>query len=304
MPVYVHPDRYSTSNVQTPKQLIVVHTSESSDGSLASLEYLVGQPGDRVIPGSNPPRMFGAAYHALADGATGEYVQLLPGTTGPYANGGANKFAWSICCPGRAAQTRAEWLDPMSRGQILACARFIVDRGRADGIPLVKVTPAQMVAGAKGYCGHIDVTNAYHQSDHTDPGPNFPWDVLASDIANLTHPNLEDLMEVKRRELWDSRDYYKTGPVPAGTPIPIPVPEAKGKSGVAIMLQSVGSLADKPNGFISAGGGLADLLFTAGEPASGLTLVNVNKDAQGNASIAVSATQDTHIIVNLVGLIS
>jgi len=35
---------------------------------------------------------------------------------------------------------------------------------------------ADLKAGRRGVCGHTDVTDAWHQSDHDDPGPWFPWD--------------------------------------------------------------------------------------------------------------------------------
>ena len=35
---------------------------------------------------------------------------------------------------------------------------------------------ADLKAGKRGVCGHTDVTDAWHQSDHDDPGPWFPWD--------------------------------------------------------------------------------------------------------------------------------
>ncbi|WP_446924560.1 hypothetical protein, partial [Klebsiella pneumoniae] len=35
---------------------------------------------------------------------------------------------------------------------------------------------ADLKAGKRGVCGHVDVTDAWHQSDHDDPGPWFPWD--------------------------------------------------------------------------------------------------------------------------------
>lgn len=33
----------------------------------------------------------------------------------------------------------------------------------------------ELKAGHKGLAGHVDVTNAFHQTTHTDPGDHFPW---------------------------------------------------------------------------------------------------------------------------------
>ena len=43
-----------------------------------------------------------------------------------------------------------------------------------------------MKAGRRGYTSHAEVSKAFRQTDHTDPGVNFPWDVLAAEIARLT----------------------------------------------------------------------------------------------------------------------
>jgi hypothetical protein len=43
-------------------------------------------------------------------------------------------------------------------------------------VPKVRLSAADLVAGKHGVCGHVDVSRAFHQSDHSDPGPNFPWD--------------------------------------------------------------------------------------------------------------------------------
>jgi N-acetyl-anhydromuramyl-L-alanine amidase AmpD len=44
------------------------------------------------------------------------------------------------------------------------------------GVPKRKLSVADLKAGRRGICGHTDVTDAWHQSDHDDPGPWFPWD--------------------------------------------------------------------------------------------------------------------------------
>ncbi|MGH3095111.1 MAG: hypothetical protein ACRDMV_03825, partial [Streptosporangiales bacterium] len=41
-------------------------------------------------------------------------------------------------------------------------------------IPVRHIGPAELRAGKRGICGHIDVTRAWHQTTHTDPA-GFPW---------------------------------------------------------------------------------------------------------------------------------
>ena len=43
-------------------------------------------------------------------------------------------------------------------------------------IPMRRLTVTDLRAGQRGICGHVDVSAAWHQSDHDDPGPWFSWD--------------------------------------------------------------------------------------------------------------------------------
>lgn len=183
MAVLLHADRYSTSGVTLRKAGVCIHTNEGPDGSGTSLLRYLQRPGDRPLGGG---RMYGSGYHALAGDET--WVELADAGCGPYHAPPINKTWWAICIPGYAAQTRDQWLDPQSRAFIRCVARFIVDRAAGDGFPLRRPSIAELRGGAGGYCSHGDVARAWGQTDHTDPGPNFPWDVLADDIAQLTTP--------------------------------------------------------------------------------------------------------------------
>jgi hypothetical protein len=76
---------------------------------------------------------------------------------------------------GWAAWTREEWL---SRPLLLdATARWLAERSNARGIPLVHLTLDEVRARKPGVLGHCDYTRAV-EGTHTDPGPNYPWDVV------------------------------------------------------------------------------------------------------------------------------
>lgn len=185
----VHPDRYKATT-NTRKTLIVVHDSEGSDGSYAVLRRLVTLPGDRLVDPKKPngPK-YGSAYHAITRNDAGAtFDQVLPATAAPNAGPPVNATAWHICMPGYARQTEAEWLDAASRSGIRAVAKFIVEKCRLDGIPLVRRSVAELKAGLGGYCGHGDVSLAWGKSTHTDPSPTFPWYVLEADIRALAAP--------------------------------------------------------------------------------------------------------------------
>jgi len=180
----VHPDRTGPDRTP-PYRLLVVHTSEGSEGAVSAenLCSFMTLPGDRVNPDGSK---YGASYHYVTD-----TDRVLPATLDnvvAYAAAGANNDGLHICIPGKAAQTRDRWLDNVSRNYIRQLAAVMVDLALAYSIPLRSLPVVDIVKGAAGYCGHVDISNAYHRSDHTDPGPSFPWDVLAADIAALTPP--------------------------------------------------------------------------------------------------------------------
>lgn len=58
-----------------------------------------------------------------------------------------------------------------------------------------KINATQLRAGASGICGHADVSEAWKESDHTDPGAGFPWDVFIELIneGGSTEVSAEDV---------------------------------------------------------------------------------------------------------------
>lgn len=191
-----------------PKRMgVVIHTYEA--GEKIPLERIVANlatPGTRVVPNSDPPRHYGSCYHAFADYRNGSYWQVLGSKARPNAAGGVyNKNFYHICIPGYARRTREQWLSEVGRQQIRGVARFIYDRHKTDKFPLdrriiaderdfkARAAAIKALKTQGGLCGHRDVTVATNTvGGHSDPGPNFPWDVLLDDIKTL----LEDEMRI------------------------------------------------------------------------------------------------------------
>lgn len=80
-------------------------------------------------------------------------------------------------------QTREQWLDPTSDATITMAAKQIARDAAKYAIPIRHLRVDQLRAGAYGLCGHGDITEAFHQGDHEDPGPEFPWDILLARIV-------------------------------------------------------------------------------------------------------------------------
>lgn len=83
---------------------------------------------------------------------------------------------------GWARWTRAEWL---ARPQLLdATARWLADRSKARGIPLRRLSHAEVRARVPGVIMHDDYSKATGDGSHWDCGPGYPWDVvLAKAVA-------------------------------------------------------------------------------------------------------------------------
>lgn len=89
---------------------------------------------------------------------------------------GANSDGLGIEHAGYARQSREEWLDDYNREMLKVSAKIVANWCRLHNIPPVKLSVDELKAGKRGLVGHVDVSNAYHQTDHGDPGPGFPWE--------------------------------------------------------------------------------------------------------------------------------
>ncbi|MCF8610076.1 N-acetylmuramoyl-L-alanine amidase [Gordonia sp. HY285] len=120
------------------------------------------------------------SYHIMV-GVDGERIRQNTDDWTVWATGNkGNDVLLHICFVGSARQTRAEWLaqDKMLRAGATVI-RYWSDK---YSVPLKKVT----AAGLPGVLGHVD-TQVWGGTDHTDPGPNFPYDkVLAYAKAGAT----------------------------------------------------------------------------------------------------------------------
>ncbi|WP_245718152.1 peptidoglycan recognition protein family protein [Nocardia miyunensis] len=146
-------------------QLIVIHTNEGPPtGSVAGLLQYLANPAVE-------------ASYTVAVGGDGTIGRSNDDNYVPWAAGSpANERGLHLCLLGYASQSRADWLSRPA--QLDAAARVLRDWHDRYGIPLVKITGAQMAAGVRGVGGHKDTVDAWHATNHTDPGSGFPYDVL------------------------------------------------------------------------------------------------------------------------------
>lgn len=125
----------------------------------------------------------GGSYHGVIDreGVTARenddaYIPWAAMFTG-------NRAGWHWSLAGQAAFTREQWLARPK--QLAKLAEVLASYAKAYDIPLIKRDHIQLVAGKHGVAGHADISKAWKESDHTDPGVNFPYDVVIADANKI-----------------------------------------------------------------------------------------------------------------------
>lgn len=81
----------------------------------------------------------------------------------------------------RANSTR--WADYPA--ELEAMAQQAAQWNRLYALPLRRITAAQVRAGERGWCGHVDISRAFGESDHTDPGAAYPFTRMLTRAADI-----------------------------------------------------------------------------------------------------------------------
>jgi len=105
-----------------------------------------------------------------------ECYRCVPDLVIPWGAPGVNSDGLHIENCGFARWSREEWLahDQTLRRSAAQAAKW----SWQYKIPRRWLTVTELQSGAKGFCCHVDATQAFpNNSGHTDPGPNFPRDV-------------------------------------------------------------------------------------------------------------------------------
>lgn len=162
---------------------VVIHDMEASEysGRAESTAAYFANPGDgRSV----------SSHYCVDDNSVVQCVDLddVAWTVGnrPGNNRGIN---WELS--GFARQTRNEWLDAFGVAMFNQMAPIVRSDAKRFNIPLRKLTVAELKSFTPGITSHNDLGVAFGGTDHTDPGPNFPWDYFinvmkGSDMAQYT----------------------------------------------------------------------------------------------------------------------
>ncbi|MBE7338135.1 glycoside hydrolase domain-containing protein [Corynebacterium aurimucosum] len=192
---------------------VCIHTTENPLGALAEnvANYQI--------------RSESGSYHVLVDNTTNDNINSLRENTEDWVTWSAgqtgNQLAVHLSFVCYSAQSRADWLG--ATRMLAEGADVVAYWCRRFKIPVQKIGAADLKAGRRGIFGHADVSAAWHEVDHTDPGPNFPWaefiqmvqerlDANTKKAATAAHPE-EELTMAEIQELKDYIDIRITGPI-------------------------------------------------------------------------------------------
>jgi hypothetical protein len=145
-------------------QLIVIHTTEGSAHSQSAED---GAAYDQR-------RTDGTSTHYFHDSdSTVQCVRTADIAHTARTQGNKRGIQHELCGKGGSIDWSGGYAQAMLKRAAKQCARD----AEKWGIPIRKLSAGQVADGVKGFCGHVDITNAFPQDngDHTDPGSRFPW---------------------------------------------------------------------------------------------------------------------------------
>lgn len=159
-----------------PTQLLVLHSGESP---------LRGGFAQSLTSWANIPLAQGgpeASWHWFID-PIAIVSQIDPNYAAWHASE-ANPLSEGFEQAGYARFSRADWLTPEGTKQLDNLAWIMAQRAKANGIPPVWLTNAQVVAACagnrsiKGFCTHRQID----PETRTDPGNGYPYDLLLAKV--------------------------------------------------------------------------------------------------------------------------
>ncbi len=191
---WMPPASWTDAN-RTSVQLIVIHTTEGSEGPSSAED---GAAYDQR-------RTDGTSCHFFCDSdSTIQCVRTADIAHAARTQGNRRGIQYELC--GRAGQGTAGWADAASQGTLRQAARQCARDAKRWGIPVRHLSVAQVAAGEKGFSGHCDITRAFPQDNgtHTDPGPDFPWSLFLDMVRAELDGDGDDMDQAQFTALMDT----------------------------------------------------------------------------------------------------
>lgn len=180
-----------------PPRLIVLHDTSNDASANAEAQYAHTRTDDHKT-----------SAHFYVDST--EIIGSVPLDSQAWAAYNyANGHGWQIEMCGYNAGTAGA----VPAATIDRAAQLVARLAALGGVPLVKLTPADVAAGKSGICGHYDITTGLHVGTHTDPGPSFDWAAFLALVDTATVPaEPGDLTTETMIMKWSTLAQGATGP--------------------------------------------------------------------------------------------
>lgn len=169
-PPYLGPAKFHGDDNNKPIHRIVIHATVSPcvEGGARNVAAYFRETVSRP-----------SSAHYVVD--PGERVQVVYDSTVAYhAPPNQHSLGIELCDPQAGKASR--WYDTPHARMLKRAARLTAKLCLAYGVPIRKLTADQVRAGREGICGHIDVSLAFGQTSHTDPGEGFPWALFIEQV--------------------------------------------------------------------------------------------------------------------------
>lgn len=153
-------------------RLVGIHTMEAPEAGTTA-ESVAAYFGKSAIQAS--------AHWCVDDNSR---VRVVHDRDGAWTMPPVNEKSLNIELAGFAGQTEQQWHDSYSSGELDIAAICAAEWVIKYKLPIKHLSHAEIAADHRGFVGHVDVNAVFHASDHTDPGPNFPWE---SFLASVRH---------------------------------------------------------------------------------------------------------------------
>lgn len=164
--IAVSPNFSDSGNYDRKSKWVVLHTMETGENNSIAENIGAGW--------FTNPNAQASAHYCVDDNSI---VQCVNEGDYAWASGPTgNLNGIQIEMAGRAAQSRADWLDDYSRAMLERTAALTADICKRHGIPVRVLTDEQVARGEAGITTHASLARVFRETDHSDPGPNFPWE--------------------------------------------------------------------------------------------------------------------------------